>query len=165
MYKYGIFSEQGVKKKKKKKNLIFKKKKQTKKFNFKKKNLQKQKLLKELPKLPKTIKEKFKQYNDFKRRTFERACKEINNNYELNLRYEEIKEGRKVVALKFIFKKTRVHKVTNPKTGVEQNLYEKPELQTKKRSNKNKRGQTAILKGQLPLRKKLQQTLCKILDP
>jgi plasmid replication initiation protein len=30
----------------------------------------------------------FKRYNDFKRYTFEHACKEINNNHELNLGYE-----------------------------------------------------------------------------
>ena len=54
----------------------------------------------------------FKLYSDFKKRTFDHACKEINNNHELNLGYEEIKEGRKVIAVKFVFKKTRIHKVT-----------------------------------------------------
>lgn len=68
----------------------------------------------------------FDKYNNFKRRTFDHACKEINNNYEMNLGYEEIKEGRKVVAIKFVFKKTKIHKVTNQRTGVEKNLYIKP---------------------------------------
>jgi plasmid replication initiation protein len=40
--------------------------------------------------------EKFKAYKDFKKRTFDHACKEINDNYQMNLGYEEIKEGRKV---------------------------------------------------------------------
>ena len=112
----------------------------------------------------------FKLYADFKRYTFDRACKEINNNYELNLGYEEIKQGRKVVALKFIFKKTRIHKVTNPKTGVERNLYEKPEPQTKKRSNKNKRAKTPILEGQLTFEgmqteeKPMKGTISKVLS-
>lgn len=36
----------------------------------------------------------------------------------MDLRFEEEKEGRKVVAVKFFFKKTLVHKVTNQKTGI-----------------------------------------------
>ena len=70
--------------------------------------------------------EKFKAYKDFKRRTFDHACQEINNNYAMNLGYEEIKEGRKVIAVKFVFKKTKIHKVINKKTGIEKNLYIKP---------------------------------------
>ena len=73
----------------------------------------------------------FKKYNDFKRFTFDHACKEINDHYKMNLGYEEIKEKRKVVAIKFVFKKTRVRKVVNQKTGIEKNLYIKPEAQTK----------------------------------
>ena len=44
----------------------------------------------------------------------------------MNLGYEEIKEGRKVIAVKFVFKKTRIHKVINQKTGIEKNLYITP---------------------------------------
>jgi plasmid replication initiation protein len=79
---------------------------------------------------------KFKQYNDFKKRTFESACREINTNYKINLGYEEIKDARKIVAIKFLFKKTRVHKVINPKTGIETNFYEKPKLKDKVSLNK-----------------------------
>jgi len=75
---------------------------------------------------------KFKKYNHFKNRTFDHACQEINNNHAMNLGYEEIKEGRKVVAVKFFFKKTRIHKVTNQKTGVETNFYIKPKQRIKK---------------------------------
>jgi plasmid replication initiation protein len=74
----------------------------------------------------------FKKYNDLKKRTFEHACQEINDNYKLNLGFEEIKEGRKVVAVKFVFKKTRIHKIIDQKTGVERNFYEKPVPQNKK---------------------------------
>jgi plasmid replication initiation protein len=70
--------------------------------------------------------ENFQKYHDFKKRTFDRACQEINANYRMNLGYEEIKEGRKIIAIKFVFKKTKVHKVVNQKTGIEKNYYEKP---------------------------------------
>ena len=91
----------------------------------------------------------FKRYSDFKKRTFDHACKEINNNHELNLGYEEIKEGRKVIAVKFVFKKTRIHKVTNQKTGVEKNFYVKPKQKTKKETKQIASPKTAILEGQM----------------
>lgn len=78
---------------------------------------------------------KFTKYNDFKRYTFEHACKEINDNYDIDLRFEEIKEGRKIVAVRFSFKKTVVHKVINQSTGIETNIYIKPKslIKNKKR--------------------------------
>ena len=91
----------------------------------------------------------FKRYNDFKRYTFDHACKEINDNYQMNLGYEEMKEGRKVVAIKFVFKKTRIHKVVNPKTGIEKNLYIKPKKQNKKNKQRNKTNDSGSLEGQL----------------
>ena len=93
--------------------------------------------------------EKFKAYKDFKRRTFDHACKEINDHYKMNLGYEELKEKRKVVAIKFVFKKTRVHKVVNQKTGIAKNLYIKPEAQTKKNQHRNKPNDSDVLEGQL----------------
>lgn len=74
---------------------------------------------------------KFKTYNDFKKYTFGHACKEINDNYDIGLSFEEIKEGRKIAAVRFFFKKTIVIKGKNPKTGLEQNLYSKPEAKVK----------------------------------
>ena len=91
----------------------------------------------------------FKLYSDFKRRTFDHACKEINNNHELNLGYEEIKEGRKVIAVKFVFKKTRIHRVTNQKTGVEKNFYIKPKQKTKKVTKQLATPKSDILEGQM----------------
>jgi plasmid replication initiation protein len=94
---------------------------------------------------------KFKAYKDFKKRTFDHACKEINNNYEMNLGYEEIKEGRKVVAIKFVFKKTKIHKVTNQRTGIEKNLYIKPKKQNKKSKESKKDCPKDVLAGQMYL--------------
>lgn len=51
-----------------------------------------------------TVENKFKLYADLKRKTFGHACKEINHVYpNIALRFEEKKESRKVVAIKFIF--------------------------------------------------------------
>ena len=97
--------------------------------------------------------DKFKKYNHFKNRTFDHACKEINNNYEMNLGYEEIKEGRKVVAVKFVFKKTKIHKVTNQRTGVKKNLYIKPKKQNKKSKEPKKDYPKDVLAGQMYLNK------------
>jgi len=76
---------------------------------------------------------KFKMYGHFKNKILNHACQEINNNRDMDLRFEEIKEGRKVVAVKFLFKKTLVHKVTNRKTGIEKNVYVKPKARIKKK--------------------------------
>jgi len=78
---------------------------------------------------------KFKTYNNFKQKTFAHACREINDNYDMELRFEELKEGRKVVAVKFYFKKTVVTKVTNQKTGKVTNIYSKPKTQINIRKN------------------------------
>ena len=83
------------------------------------------------------VNNKFKLYADFKRKTFEHACNEINNNYKMGLRFEEIKRGRKVVAVKFIFKKTRVTKRYNQHTGIAKNVYEKPKALTKQKKHDN----------------------------
>jgi plasmid replication initiation protein len=74
---------------------------------------------------------KFPDYNNFKRFTFGHAVDEINSQYEINLKFEEIKEGRKVVAIRFEFKKTLICKGINPLTGNENNIYIKPKRKTK----------------------------------
>jgi plasmid replication initiation protein len=65
-------------------------------------------------------------YNDFKRFTFAHAIEEINSQYEIDLKFEEIKEGRKVIAIRFEFKPTFTRKATNPHSGKERNIYIKP---------------------------------------
>jgi hypothetical protein len=79
----------------------------------------------------------------------------------MDLKYEEIKEGRKVVAVKFIFNRTKILKVTNQRTGVEKNLYVKPKKQNKK---------VEILDGQMCFNEiekgpqSIKNTLSKIFD-
>jgi plasmid replication initiation protein len=84
---------------------------------------------------------KFKLYGHFKKHTFGHACQEINDNYDMGLKFEEIKEGRKVVAVKFFFKQIIVHQVANQKTGKKTNTYLKPKIQTniriRKKANKD----------------------------
>lgn len=92
---------------------------------------------------------KFKLYGNFKAKILNHACKEINNNYDMDLRFEEEKEGRKVVAVKFFFKKTLVHKVTNQKTGISKNVYQKPKLLVKNKKGKVKQINSDILEVQL----------------
>jgi plasmid replication initiation protein len=92
---------------------------------------------------------KFKLYGNFKAKILNHACKEINDNYDMDLRFEEEKEGRKVVAVKFFFKKTLVHKVTNQKTGISKNVYQKPKLLVKNKEDKVKQINSDILEGQL----------------
>lgn len=84
--------------------------------------------------------EKFKTYNNFKTKTFAHACQEINDNYDLDLRFEEKKQNRKVIAVTFFFKPTIVKKITNQQTGEVSNIYVKPKIQAvvKKRITKNK---------------------------
>ncbi len=92
--------------------------------------------------------DKFKTYDNLKRKTFGHACKEINDNYDMDLRFEEEKEGRKVVAVKFFFKKTLIHNVTN-KAGKSKNVYQKPKLLVKNKKGKIKQINSDILEGQL----------------
>ena len=81
---------------------------------------------------------KFKTYNNFKQKTFNHACAEINKIYGLDLQFEEMKEGRKVVAIKFTFNKTKIHKAIHPKTGKTMNIYERPKPKHNKNTNKSK---------------------------
>ncbi|MBP9778843.1 MAG: replication initiation protein [Rickettsiaceae bacterium] len=95
---------------------------------------------------------KFKLYGNFKAKILNYACQEINNNYDIGLRFEELKEGRKVVAIKFFFKQTIVTQVTNSKTGKTTNVYSKPKTQTnakKKVKQASPKNSPDVLDGQL----------------
>ena len=96
--------------------------------------------------------DKFKLYGNFKAKILTHACQEINDNYDMNLRFKELKEGRKVVAVKFFFKQTVVTQVTNQKTGKTTNIYNKPKTQTntrKKVKQASLSGSLDVLEGQL----------------
>jgi plasmid replication initiation protein len=69
---------------------------------------------------------KFPLYGNFKAKTFAHAVEEINSQYELKLRFEEIKEGRKVVAIRFEFITTFTSKGYNPATKEMVNVTVKP---------------------------------------
>lgn len=92
---------------------------------------------------------KFPMYADFKRFTFGHASKEINRNYHLNLKFKEIKEGRKIAIIEFSFKPVAVKTEINAITGEVRNIYDRNEKIIKQ---VNKRGREAktikdILKG------------------
>jgi plasmid replication initiation protein len=111
-------------------------------------------MLKSLDQLRETfaVGDKFKLYGHFKAKTFAHACQEINDNYNIHLRFEELKEGRKVVAVKFFFKPTIVTQVTNQKTGKTTNIYSKPKTQAntrKKVKQASLSGSLDVLEGQL----------------
>lgn len=75
---------------------------------------------------------KYAAYKDFKVKTFAHAVDEINSQYEIDLKFEEIKEGRKVVAIRFEFKPTFTRRAVDPYTGKERNIYIKPRLKKPK---------------------------------
>lgn len=64
-------------------------------------------------------------YNNFKRKAIIHACNEINEEYSLNLKFEEIKEGRKVIAIKFTFKPIAIIDVKNEATGAKRKFFTK----------------------------------------
>ena len=69
---------------------------------------------------------KFPDYYDFKRYTFAHAVNEINSQYEMNLRFEELKEGRKVVSIRFEFNRSHTAQGYNPATKQMVNVTVKP---------------------------------------
>lgn len=69
----------------------------------------------------------YPKYANFKARTIVPACEEINKNYHMKIRFEEIKEGKSVTAIKFIFKPVIVLKSINENTGEAKTRYIKHE--------------------------------------
>jgi len=92
------------------------------------------------------IVDKLKLYADLKRKTFAHAVEEINATYKMNLKFEEIKEGRKVTSLRFTFNKTKIDKRYNNQTGKYTNEYTKPAVVTKSKKSATSDG---VLDGQL----------------
>lgn len=81
---------------------------------------------------------KYTLYKDFKKYTFAHAVDEINSQYEIDLKFEEVKEGRKVVAIRFEFKPTFTRRAVDPYTGKPRNIYIKPKLKAKKQDDNDK---------------------------
>ena len=73
----------------------------------------------------------YKLYGHFKAKTFAHAVKEINSQYEMNLKFVELKEGKKVTAIRFEFKRTFIKKTIDLNTGNERNIYIKPKRKIK----------------------------------
>lgn len=95
---------------------------------------------------------KYNNYGHFKSRTIVPACEEINNNYHIKIHFEEIKEGKSVTAIKFIFKPVIVLKSINETTGETKTRFIKHEKkiiditsQTKLKST-DKKSKTAPIK-------------------
>jgi len=76
-------------------------------------------------------KDALKTYNNFKRKAIVHACNEINEKYNFNLHFEEIKDSRKVTAIKFMFKPIAVLDVTNEATGKTRKFFTKHEITIK----------------------------------
>jgi len=77
------------------------------------------------------VDKKFPDYNNFKRKTFAHAVDEINSQYEMRLRFEELKEGRKVVAIRFEFTPSYTAQGYNPTTKQMSNITVKPKRKPK----------------------------------
>lgn len=117
-------------------------------------------MLKSLEQLRETFavgKNKFRLYGHFKKNTFAHACQEINDNYDMGLRFEELKQGRKVVSIKFFFKPTIVSQVTNQKTGKTTNIYKKPRALVKSKNPKIESINTDVLEDKPLLKNNLME--------
>lgn len=93
------------------------------------------------------LKDKLNKYNDLKRKTFGHAVKEINKHYHIDLDFQEVKEGRKVAAIKFTFNKTKIAK-RYKQDGTYANEYIKPKEKSKYPD--------IVLEGQLNFEEKTQ---------
>jgi plasmid replication initiation protein len=91
--------------------------------------------------------DKLQKYSHFKTKTFVHAVYEINNHYNADLKFEEIKEGRKVAAIKFTFNKTKIAKRYR-QDGSYTNEYIKPKEKSKYPD--------IVLEGQLSFEEKTQ---------
>lgn len=90
--------------------------------------------------------DKFPLYANLKQKTFAHAVEEINATYKMNLKFKEIKEGRKVTSLRFTFNKTKIDKRYNNQTGKYTNEYTKPAVITKSKKSVTSND---VLDGQL----------------
>lgn len=93
---------------------------------------------------------KYTNYGHFKSRTIVPACEEINKNYHMKVRFEEIKEGKSVTAIKFLFKPVIVLKSTNDVTGESKTRYIKHEKKVVNITHKTKSESTSKQSKTIP---------------
>jgi plasmid replication initiation protein len=90
---------------------------------------------------------KYSEYKNFKAKTFLHAVNEINVQYDMGLTFEEIKQSRKVVAIKFSFNRTIVINGVDRK-GNPRNTYIKPK---RKKVIKIEKPKENLTQADLPL--------------
>lgn len=99
-----------------------------------------------------------KLYADFKRSGFGHAVNEINSKYDINIKFNEIKEGRSVDRIEFTFKKTEIDQVYDPVTKKVRNQLTRPKKKKiekqKKTREKNPREAFSELAEKLKINKK-----------
>lgn len=93
---------------------------------------------------------KYATYRDFKLYTFQHAINEINEKTGFNVRFTEIKTGRKVTAIEFHFVKTVVEKRFKA-DGTQQNTYIKPLEKKEPKPKRDLKKEFADLKKQQKL--------------
>jgi plasmid replication initiation protein len=89
---------------------------------------------------------KFPAYNNFKRYTVAHAVDEINTQYEMNLRFTELKDGRRVVSIRFEFNPSRTSQGYNPATKQLVNTIVKP----KRKINQDSENKSQPIQQELP---------------
>jgi plasmid replication initiation protein len=89
-------------------------------------------------------------YTNFKAKTFQHAINEINAKTSFNVRFTEIKTGRKVTAIEFHFVKTVVEKRFKA-DGTQQNTYIKPLEKKEPKPKRDLKKEFADLKKQQKL--------------
>jgi plasmid replication initiation protein len=107
------------------------------------------------------IKEKqYALYGDFKRKVLIQAQKELNEKNNISFKFEEIKEGRKVVKLKFLIK-TRAIKPTQPQLPT--NNLEMENIFTTETQDKERKANLEKLFEMLPKVFKSKKTIEKLI--
>ena len=77
--------------------------------------------------------EKYKNYNDFKRKIIEISEREINSKTDISIKYDEIKSSRKITSIRFSINKNSNHKQTEfEKYQIEKAVIIQKELRSEK---------------------------------
>jgi len=123
-------------------------------------------IIKSIPQLREVfgIDKEFPRYFDFKKYTFKKAIDEINMLYNLKVKFEEIKECRKVIAVKFTFTKTEFCEVKDPVTGIVTKQFARKKqyaipgyeaILLKDKNNTKRKNKNIKIKGVTPQKKEI----------